>query len=81
MKRINQELPGTVALSIHDSIMTNNNPIYINRVRKIMVEEFSNFVGFEPKIKVEGGEEEEKKEGEIGREGERVSKVGIPIPC
>lgn len=81
LNRINKEFPGTIGLTIHDSIMTNNNPIHIYRVRKIMVEEFSNFVGFEPKIKVEGGEEEENKEEEIGREGERVGKVGIPIPC
>ena len=82
LNRINKEFPGTITITIHDSIMTNNNSIHINRVQKIMVEEFSNFVGFAPKIKVEGGKEEEKKEEEKSEEErERVRKVGIPIPC
>jgi hypothetical protein len=66
LKRIYKELPGTIAITIHDSIMTGiltltNN---VEAVRKIIIDEMQNFVGFEPKIKIEGIKEEkgEKKE-------------------
>lgn len=54
VKRINSELPGTIAITIHDSIMTGELKNNVEAVRKIMIEELTNFVGFAPKIKVEG---------------------------
>lgn len=49
MKRIYKELPGTIAITIHDSIMTNN----VEPVLKIMKDELTFFIGFEPKIEIE----------------------------
>jgi hypothetical protein len=66
--RIYIEYPGTIAVTIHDSIMT---AIYTNQVeivKEIMLEEFTKFVGYSPKIKEEERKEEEK-------EGERIRKV------
>jgi hypothetical protein len=71
--RINREYPGQIAVTIHDSIMTENEPSQIERIRKIMIEEFTKVIGVEPKIKVEveveveGKKEEERKsKGEEG---------------
>jgi hypothetical protein len=49
LNRIYKELPGTIAITIHDSIMTNN----VEPVLKIMKEELTFFIGFEPKIEIE----------------------------
>jgi hypothetical protein len=49
LKRIYKELPGTIAITIHDSIMTNN----VEPVLKIMKDELTFFIGFEPKIEIE----------------------------
>ncbi len=65
LKRIYKELPGTIAVTIHDSIMTGILTNNIEAVKKIMIEELTSFVGFPPKIQTEKKEE---KEGE--REGE-----------
>lgn len=54
LKRIHKELPGTITLTIHDSILTGIAPDAIEAVRKIMVEELEKFVGFAPNIKIEG---------------------------
>lgn len=58
VKRINRELPGTIAITIHDSIMTGVLTDNVEAIRKIMIEELTFFVGFAPKIKVEGIKEE-----------------------
>lgn len=55
LKRIYKELPGTIAITIHDSIMTGVLTDNVEAVKKIMVEEMQNFVGFCPQIKIEGG--------------------------
>jgi hypothetical protein len=54
LKRINQEMPGTIALTIHDSIMTKNDPICVEAVSKILLDEISKFIGYQPKIEIEG---------------------------
>lgn len=65
LKRIYKELPGTIAITIHDSIMTGILTDNVQDVRKIMEEEFTFFVGYSPKIKIEGNREERKKGIEI----------------
>ena len=57
LKRIYRELPGTIAVTIHDSIMTGVLTNNIEAVRKIMIDELTFFVGFAPQIKIEGGME------------------------
>lgn len=54
LKRIYKELPGTIAVTIHDSIMTGILTNNIEAVRDIMIEELTFFVGFAPNIKIEG---------------------------
>lgn len=53
LKRIYKEMPGVIAITIHDSIMTGILTNNVEAVRKIMIEEFTKFVGFAPKIKIE----------------------------
>jgi len=53
LKRIYKELPGTIAVTIHDSIMTGILTNNLEAVRKIMIEELTFFVGFAPKINIE----------------------------
>lgn len=53
MKRIYKELPGTIAVTVHDSIMTGILTNNVEAVRKIMIDELTFFVGFPPKIKIE----------------------------
>ncbi len=53
LKRIYKELPGTIAVTIHDSIMTGILTNNLDAVQKIMIDEFTFFVGFPPKIKIE----------------------------
>lgn len=53
LKRIYKELPGTVAITIHDSIMTGILTDNVKAVRKIMTEELTKFTGFRPQIKIE----------------------------
>jgi hypothetical protein len=54
LKRIYKELPGTIAITVHDSIMTGLLTNNVDAVRKIMTEELTFFVGFAPNIKIEG---------------------------
>lgn len=64
LKRIYRELPDVVAITIHDSIMTGILTNNVAAVRKIMEEELTNFVGFRPKVNIEGiYEKEEEREG------------------
>lgn len=62
IKRIYRELPGVVAITIHDSIMTGILTNNIAAVRKILIDELTNFVGFPPQIAIEGLENEEREE-------------------
>lgn len=53
IKRIYKELPGVIAVTIHDSIMTGTITDRINEISKIMTEELTCYVGYQPRIKVE----------------------------
>lgn len=66
LKRIYKELPGTIAVTIHDSIMTGILTNNVEVVRKILIDEMALFVGFRPQIKVEGNIKGKEK----GKEGE-----------
>ena len=72
LKRIYKELPGTIALTIHDSIMTGILTNNVEAVRQIMTEELTFFVGLPPTIKREDNckekEENSKEKEEKGRE-------------
>ncbi|MDP3445939.1 MAG: hypothetical protein Q8T08_24020, partial [Ignavibacteria bacterium] len=54
LKRIYKELPGTIAITVHDSIMTGAITNNVEAISKIMIEELTFFVGFAPNIKIEG---------------------------
>ena len=62
LKRIYKELPGTIAITIHDSILTGVLTNNVEAVRKIMSDELTFFVGFRPQIVIEGKIRENKKE-------------------
>jgi hypothetical protein len=64
LKRIYKELPGTIAITIHDSIMTGVLTDNVEAVKEIMIQELQKFVGFRPQIKIEGNIRV--KEGERG---------------
>ena len=53
LKRIFRELPGTIAVTIHDSIMTGIITNNVEEVSRIMKDELNHFVGYEPQIKIE----------------------------
>lgn len=75
LKRIYRELPGTIAVTIHDSIMTGILTNNVEAVRKIMIDELTFFVGFPPKIKIEGNikrDKEEIIEDESKEKGEEI---------
>ena len=61
IKRIYKELPGTIAITIHDSVLTGILTNNVAAVRKILIDELTFFVGFPPQINIEGLEKE--KEG------------------
>ena len=64
LKRIYKELPGTIAITIHDSVMTGVLTNNVEAVRKIIIEELTFFVGFPPQVKIEGIiKDKEKEEG------------------
>lgn len=58
VKRINKELPKIITMTIHDSIMTGILTDDVEAVRKIMIEVLTEFVGFPPKIEIEGNIED-----------------------
>jgi hypothetical protein len=62
LKRIYKELPGTIAVTVHDSIMTGILTNNVEAVRKIMIDELTFFIGFQPQIKIEGINEEIREE-------------------
>ena len=53
LKRIHKEYPGTIAITVHDSIMTGVLTNNVEVVLKTMKEEMTNFVGFPPIIRIE----------------------------
>jgi hypothetical protein len=53
VRRIHKKLPDTIAITIHDSIMTGILTDDVETVRKIMSDELTSFVGFSPKIEIE----------------------------
>lgn len=53
MKRIYKELPGVFAMTIHDSILTVNEPEVVFSIFKIMEEELEKFIGFQPRLKID----------------------------
>lgn len=53
LKRVYRELPGVIAITIHDSIMTGLLTNQVEAVKKIMEEELTEFVGCKPEIKIE----------------------------
>lgn len=65
LKRINKELSCVIRLTKHDSIMTGLLTNKAEEVSRIMADEFEKFVGYTPKIKIEGNrlENREVKEG------------------
>jgi hypothetical protein len=60
LKRVHKELPRTIALTIHDSIMTGILTDDVEAVRKIMNEELTYFIGYTPRIEIERNYKEEK---------------------
>jgi hypothetical protein len=71
LKRIYRELPGTIAITVHDSIMTGVLTNNVEAVKKIMIEELIFFVGHRPQIKLERDIEE--KRGESRRRREEIT--------
>lgn len=63
VKRIYRELPGVVAITIHDSIMTGVLTNNVEAVKNIITEELTNFVGFRPNVSIEGLDERKEEEG------------------
>jgi hypothetical protein len=53
VKRIFKEMPETIVMTIHDSIMTSTDGKSIEGIKQIMVEEFTRFIGYAPRISVE----------------------------
>jgi hypothetical protein len=74
LKRIYKELPGTIAVTIHDSIMTGILTNNLEAVKKIMIDEFTFFIGFAPKINIEMIIKDKEEEG---REWETLNQYDI----
>ena len=72
LKRIYKELPGTIAITIHDSIMTGVLTNNVDAVAKIMIEELTFFVGHRPNINIERRIEEKREEEREKRLEERI---------
>lgn len=56
VKRIVRELPRTIVITKHDSVLTGIYTNNIEEVKQIMNEELSKLTGYPPKLKVEGTE-------------------------
>jgi len=54
VKRIARELPGTIVITKHDSVLTGIYTDNLKEVKQIMIEEFSKFAGYPPRLKDEG---------------------------
>lgn len=78
LKRIHKELPGVIAITIHDSIMTGILTNEVRAVREIIEKSFFDYVGFLPVIKEEREEiKEEEEEGERGVQYVRTTFVSL----
>lgn len=53
IRRIHNEMPGVIAMTIHDSIMTGILTNNVEAVRKVMDQELKSFVGMPPTLKIE----------------------------
>jgi len=53
LKRIRRELPNTIAITVHDSVMTSVLTDDSKNVKAIITEELENFVGIRPRVKIE----------------------------
>lgn len=73
LKRIYRELPDTIAITVHDSVMTGILTNNVEAVKNIMTEELNAFVGFPPKIKIE--ENIKSKEGKEKGESEEREEI------
>ena len=71
LKRIYKELPGTIAITIHDSIMTGVLTNNVEAVHKIMTDELTSFIGYAPEIKIDNNNIHKYKG--IERKGERTN--------
>ena len=65
LKRIYRELPGVIAITIHDSVMTGLLTNKVEAVKAIMENELLKFVGFRPSLKLESNKEEIKGNKEV----------------
>lgn len=53
LKRILKEYPNMVAVTIHDSILTDLRPGNVDTIRTIITEEFTHFVGLSPQVSID----------------------------
>lgn len=56
LRRINTEHPETIAVTIHDSVLTSDTTNDVKQVQGIMEKELTSFVGLPPTLKVEKNE-------------------------
>lgn len=80
LKRIYRELPGVIAITVHDSVMTGILTNDVEAVRKIMTEELTLFVGYAPKIEIEGLREsnrEEKRSSKLSNQYDSTTLISI----
>jgi hypothetical protein len=74
LPRINKEHPGTIAVSIHDSVMTSVMTNDVIKVQKIMKEELTKFIGNVPRLKVENFQKLNSYEKPIKRTGQEIKR-------
>jgi len=79
--RINKEHPGTIAVSIYDTVSTGIQTDKINEVSEIMTDEFEKYVGHAPRLSVKRASEPEntttkEKKGGKGERGGGRKKEG-----
>ena len=63
------EMPETIAITIHDSILTGGMRDNADAVKRIMEEELTKFVGFAPNISIENTQKESKRRKQLSEEG------------
>ena len=66
VKRIRKEYPGTICITVHDSLMTGILTNNFAAAREILLAEFEEFIGFKPLLKIEGSEIKNIEGGDIG---------------
>jgi hypothetical protein len=79
LKRIYRELPDVVAITVHDSIMTGVLTNNVKAVKNILIEELTNFVGFQPKTSIEGVIEKGERKEKMSEESEGVEYINKVI--